>query len=263
MTPLTPSPWFQANIRYLWLWPFNLVRDFPARYGRLVRTTQAGIRCLEQLPAAGAAASRQRHMNRWLTTTICRLIRGAHLFLVQWFDLIGGPEIIQLLFHLFINTTPLTPDEIATMTAILGPKAMRYQDVRIATGGILTFIFKWNGNLAFTAWHTISLPPAPAHHTRANRGLLVHELLHVYQYENVGSRYMTEAIYVLIKTRRDCYQYGGITGLREAAHQQRRYAQFNREQQAQIVQDYYNRQLNGLDVATYQPYIQQLRDGQL
>jgi hypothetical protein len=182
---------------------------------------------------------------------------------VQTFDLLGGPEIAQFFLRLISHTTSLTATEKTMIAAILGEGGMRYQEVYIAEGGGLNLIFRWNGNLAFTAWYTICLPQAPANRTRTNRALLVHELTHVYQYEKLGSRYLTEAIYMLIKTRRDCYGYGGTAGLARAHEQKSCFADFNREQQAQIVQDYFSRQRNGEDVAAYEPFIQQLQKGVL
>jgi hypothetical protein len=198
-------------------------------------------------------------MQFWLKEKIHNL----HLALVHCFDWLGGPRIAQIFLRFIAYSTPLTADEIATMKAILGENGLRYDTVRIAQDGGLNFIFRWNGNLAFTAWYTICLPQVPAAHSRGNRALLVHELTHVYQYEKVGTRYMTEAIYMLIKTRRDCYQYGGTAGLIQAHQQQKRFADFNREQQAQIIQDYYARQEKGADVAAYLPFVQQLREGLL
>jgi hypothetical protein len=140
---------------------------------------------------------------------------------------------------------------------------MRFQDVRIAEGGLLQWVFRFNGNLAFTAWHTIFLPRAPVSHARQNLALLVHELTHVYQYEQVGTRYMTEAVYMLITTRRDCYQYGGAAGLQQAHQQQVPLSAFNREQQAQIIQDFFSNCQTGSEITPFLPYIEDLRHGRL
>jgi hypothetical protein len=85
----------------------------------------------------------------------------------------------------------------------------------------------------------------------------------VYQYQQVGSRYLTEAIYVLIKTSRDCYAYGGRQGLQMAYERGKGYGRFNREQQAQIAQDYYEACLQKTDITPYIPFITQLQAGQL
>lgn len=255
--------WFRETMHDACLWPRNLVRDLPARSRRLAVTCGRGGWGAVCLPLEAVRAVRQKRLGEWARGNGRAFVHGLHLCLVQTFDLGGGPELAQFFFRLIAQTAPLTPAETAMISAILGPENLRCQDVRIAEGGGLKFIFKWNGNLAFTAWHTISLPQNPAHHSRANRALLVHELAHVYQYEKVGTCYMTEAIYALAKTKRDCYQYGGATGLARAYEQGKKYAQFNREQQAQIVQDYYIKQAAGQDVSAYLPYVAAWRDGRL
>ena len=87
----------------------------------------------------------------------------------------------------------------------------------------------------------------------------MHELTHVYQYEQVGSRYLGEAIYILIKTKRDCYRYGGRDGLRAVKAKNGRFSDFNREQQAMIVQDYFTAMERGEETAVYTPFIEQAR----
>lgn len=191
-----------------------------------------------------------------------RLAQTIHLLMVQLFDLIGAPELIQFILRLPAHTSPLTPAEKAAVTDHIGIR-MRLTDVRLAEGGLLRWVFRFNGNLAFTAWHTIFLPQTPVSHSRQNLALLVHELTHVYQYEQVGTRYMTEAVYMLITTRRNCYQYGGAAGLQQAHQQQIPLSRFNREQQAQIVQDYFSGCQAGNDISSFLPYIHDLRHGRI
>jgi len=230
--------WLSGIAISLWLWPLNLLRDFPVRVRRVKHT--------------------------WVTAVALphHLVHTIHLLCVQLFDLAGAPELIQVLLRLPTHTTALTPEERDTIIDHIGVQ-MRLSDVRLAEGGILKWVFRFNGNLAFTAWHTIFLPQAPASHSRQNLALLVHELTHVYQYEQVGTRYMTEAVYMLITTRRNCYDYGGSAGLQQAHQQQIPLSQFNREQQAQIVQDYFSRCQAGKDTSPYLPYLDDLRHGRL
>lgn len=255
--------WFRERLRDGWLWPRNLVRDGRQRLRRLGQVCRTGAGGLWSLPAEMKAGDGRRLLNKKGK----RLIHGGHLLCVGVFDLLGGPELAQFFTRLFTFTTPLSAEERAVMASILGETGLRYDEVRIAEGGLWENVFKINGQLAFTSWYTINLPrPSPdfpAAHTRANRALLVHELVHVYQYENVGSRYMTEAIYELVRTKRDCYQYGGGPGLVEAAQSAKAYRHFNREQQAQIVQDFYSKRERGEAVEAYYPYVAQCRKGEL
>lgn len=254
--------WLGERLRDLFMWPTNLVRDFPVRTSRLLRTIARAINGILFFVPEFLDALRHREVGSWLRALPGRLADWLHQLLTQIFDLCGGPEIAQFIIHLLTKTTPLTGEEIATMSRILGPTAMRYGDIRVVEGGIFDLVFRLNGNLAFATWHSINLPRT-GRHTRENRGIVVHELTHVYQYENVGTRYLGEAIYMLIKTKRDCYNYGGTQGLIVACTVGRRYRHFNREQQAMITQDYYSRSEQGLELSSYEPFITQLRSGEL
>ncbi len=255
--------WFIERLRDVLMWPANLLRDFPVRLKRLGHTLwRAAAGSTNFLTKSRGKvtrpeekeSSRQGDLFSWL-----------HQLLAQSFDLIGGPEILQFLTHLITNTTPLTDDEIAMISSILGPDKMRYKEIRVAEGGLLESIFRRNGSLAFSTWRTVHFPKHDGGrrhpHTRSNLPIVVHELTHVYQYHQVGSRYLGEAIYQLIKTKRNCYDYGFIKGLESAAAAGKKFSDFNREQQAQIVQDYFTLLQKEADVTAYEPFIRQLRDG--
>jgi len=254
--------WLAERLRDASMWPINLVRDLPVRLNRLLGTVWRGLHAAARLLPDWAQARREGRAAFWRREKLGRLAHGIHQLLVQIFDLAGGPEIAQFFMHLITRTTPLTGSEIALIAGVLGPNAIRFGDVRVAEGGLLHLVFKYNGNLAFATWHTVYLPRT-GRHTRANLPVVVHELTHVYQYECVGSRYLGEAIYLLIKTQRDCYNYGGVVGLQSACAAGRCYADFNREQQAKITQDYFDLREKGSDVTAYEPFMAQVRAGEL
>jgi hypothetical protein len=95
---------------------------------------------------------------------------------------------------------------------------------------------------------------------RSNVGLLIHELVHVYQYERAGSRYLIEA---LAAQRGEGYDYAGPDGLKAARSAGRCLADFNREQQAQILQDYYARLASSDEVDHFEGYADDLRSGKI
>ena len=254
--------WLGERVRDFFMWPTNLVRDFPVRVGRLLMTLIRAVDGLLFVLPEFLDAVRHRETGRWLRMKIGHFFDWLHQLLTQLFDLFGMPELAEFLIHLTTKTTALTGDEVAMISSVLGPQAMRYGDVRVVEGGLFDLIFKLNGHLAFATWHSINLPRT-GRHTRQDLPIVVHELTHVYQYEQVGSRYLGEAIYMLIKTKRDCYDYGGRRGLVGACAVGRRYAHFNREQQAMISQDYYTLRARGSDVTAYEPFIAQLRSGAL
>lgn len=252
--------WLGERVRYLIRWPVNLVRDLPIRIKRLMQTAVIAIQGILFFIPELLDAVLHRETRQWARYKLGRIVEWLHRLLAQLFDLFGGPELGQFFFQFFTMTTPLTAQEIALMSDIAGPRAIRYKEVRVAQGGILDIIFKLNGNLAFATWRTINIPKH-GRHTRENQPLVIHELTHVYQYEQIGSRYLGEAIYMLIKTKRDCYDYGGRDGLEYACSARIQYCDYNREQQAMIAQDYCTLRQIGADVSAYQPYIDEMRAG--
>ena len=254
--------WVKERGRDAIMWPLNLLRDGGKRSGRLRQTLWQGARNSVQWLPHAVKSAKVGVLGEWLIRQLGLLVHWWYRLLMQTFDVLGGPEIGQFLMHFITHTTPLTPAERAIAEEVLGQNAMRYQDVRVAEGGLMDWVFRWNGNLAFTTWHTVNFP-RNGRHTRHNHPILVHELTHVYQYERIGSRYLGEAIYMLIKTKRDCYRYGGVDGLLAARQDGQCYRDYNREQQAQIVQDYFARRQDGRDVTAYEPFLLELRAGEL
>jgi len=178
-------------------------------------------------------------------------------------DAIKAPRMLELVWRLLVRTSRLTGAEITTAASVLGQNSIRYEAVRIANGGVLGFAFKLNGGRAFTLFHTLNLPGS-GNHSRENLSLLVHELVHVYQFETVGIRYIPEA---LLAQRREGYDYGSWQALVEARGRGEGLDTFNREQQAQIAQDYYRwvvePQREDAVRDAYEPYIEDLRRGAL
>ena len=220
--------WCKERWRDAMLWPLNLVRELPGRLTRLRKVT-----------AAEAATLRLSPQMKPVVGQPVRL----HNSIVYLFDLLGGPELAQYLMRFAFRITPLTTKETAAIQSVLGPLAIRYQDVRIAEGGLLPYIFRLNGGRAFCAWHTIFLP-SEGRHTRDDHSLLVHEATHVFQYERTGTAYIGHALYAQRRMGRGAYDYGGIEGLKQGVP----YSAFNREAQAQIAQDYFARREAKQDV---------------
>jgi hypothetical protein len=228
--------------------------------GRLALTIWAGVSGLVTLvPAAerawragkwaglqGWARAAVLHSGGWLATLITRLL-----------DLIGLPELLDFLWRTASHVSPLTGWEIAAASRVLGPTALRWGDVRVAQGGLLRLCLKLRGDRAFATFYTINLPRSGLH-ARENLDVLIHELVHVCQYERVGSVYGPESLYA---QRTSGYHYGGPEGLRRAWAEGKHFCAFNREQQAQIVQDYYLQLCHGWDTTDYEPFIAEMRAG--
>ncbi len=92
--------------------------------------------------------------------------------------------------------------------------------------------------------------------------IFVHELVHVCQYQKFGSVYISRALRG--QYSHEGYEYGGAYGLAEALAIGKGYLDFNFEQQAQIIEDYYevNNRLdlliNPFIVNTYRHYYQEM-----
>jgi hypothetical protein len=217
------------------MWPLNLVRDLPRRTGRLIASLDAisDIRDLNSLIY-------------WIQAMVWYI-----------FDLMGGPELAQIGLRLVSETRSLTSEEMRLAKAVLGRRSIRFGDVRIATNGVLLYFFRMNNNRAFATWHTVNLPASKS----GNVSLLVHELTHIYQYERVGSVYITQGLWAQYRLGKSAYDYGGIDGLREGHAAGKRLSDYNREQQGQIAQDFLAQVLEEGDTDAYGPFIHDLKRG--
>lgn len=248
------ADWLGDRISDVGLLLANLVRFTPARLARIAASLASGAVAAVRLPAGAVRAWRAggaRPLGRRL-----RLAgRNGGLWVARLFfqvlDLLGAPELVAIVWRVATGARALNSDELALAARILGPAMRRYGDVRVARGGILPLIYRLNGGRPFALFQTINLT-CPA------EDIFLHELVHVCQYERVGSRYIVEA---LLAQREEGYGYGGEEGLRVAWAQGRRLRDFNREQQAQILQDYYCRLCQDLDTSAHEPFIREFHMG--
>jgi hypothetical protein len=259
------STWFSDRLQDATMWAVNLLRDLPLRVGRLAVALWRGVRGVI-LAAPEAVRAARNPAGPGLRGWLRAIPRNAGIWLIvllfRLLDLIGVPELWSLLVRSFSHVSPLTGEEIGAAAAILGPIAIRYTDVRVAEGGVLNLIFARNRQRAFTTFHTINLPSSGPHR-RANFAILLHELVHVYQYERTGGLYIAEAIYA---QKTAGYSYGTLDELRQCLADGACYRDFNREQQAQLVQDYYQRHRSRAPeetLAVYKPFITQMREGRI
>lgn len=181
------------------------------------------------------------------------------------FDVLLGPRVFEFIWHVLTRASPLSEAEIDAASEVLGKNAIRYDAVRVAEGGLLRPIFKLNKGRAFTTFHTINFP-GNGHSSRSHIDIVVHELVHVFQFELVGSIYIWQAL----RAQREAgYQYGGWQQLETAWINGKHLRDYNREQQGQIAQDYYNEVVSkGLSAGdskrlAYEHYIDELKNKEL
>jgi hypothetical protein len=194
----------------------------------------------------------------------CKCIKGnfvsftllAGLIAAKIFGLYAFPEIMDLLWQRTkSNTRSLTTTEEKEARKVFG-ESINYSKVRIDEFSFIAWIgAKMNRclNMGVTTFHTINFNrKIRTEAGNADMKWLIHELTHIAQMEHCGSKYLVEAIYAQA-TEGYAYKLGSKLHLSE----------YNREQQASIVADYYIIHSSGGSTAAYDPYITQLRVGEL
>ena len=124
------------------------------------------------------------------------------------------------------STRPLSDEELALSKTYFGD-TIDYKLVRVHPSANLT------ANklaLAYVSFNTIN------HWRPISRDVFIHEMMHVWQYQNLGAIYTIKALHA--QYRGNAYDYGGFEGLYHAMLQGRDLLSFNFEQQAEIIQDY-------------------------
>ncbi|HKJ67305.1 MAG TPA: hypothetical protein VKA68_05065 [bacterium] len=170
-------------------------------------------------------------------------------------ELPGLGEILQIVWGLVFRVRPLTSEEQEAY-AILDPSlSLPVRTIRIDADSFITRI---NGGRAVASMYIVHLPDEAT-----PTDVVMHELAHVRQYEEVGVRYMFEALHAQFFGAG--YDYGDLAFARsEGSH----YSHFNREQQAQICQDYYRATrgeytIYGASREQLEPYIADYRMGRI
>lgn len=125
------------------------------------------------------------------------------------------------------NTRTLTSAEMAVASQVFGG-SVNLNLVRVDERAVVGPAFT---DREYASFHTINGWGGLTEDT------LLHELTHVWQYGESGAIYMPQAIHAQLSVEK--YVYGGAVGLQNAKAAGRGIRSFNREQQAQIVQDFY------------------------
>lgn len=153
------------------------------------------------------------------------------------------------------RTRPLTAVEMAEARRVFGD-AVPYRRVRIDERSVIAALgarLRRCSSMGVAIAHTVHFNrPIDAAPGSVDMAWLIHELTHVAQMHAVGLRYLGEAIAAQYGAG---YCYGGRAGLRG-----RRLADFNREQQGDIMRDAYRALVAG-DPGPYRPYIEDARAG--
>jgi hypothetical protein len=171
-------------------------------------------------------------------------------------DVCAFPELMDYLWQIVkLNTRNLTIIEEQEARSIFGNR-INYQKVYIDEASFIAWLgAKLNrcSGMGIATFHTINfnrkLNTAAG---SSDMKWLVHELTHVAQMEHTGSKYLVEAFHAQISSG---YSY--------RSGEKKHFREYNREQQACIVADYYLARCLGGSTAAYDPYIAELRAGEL
>jgi hypothetical protein len=151
---------------------------------------------------------------------------------------------------------PLTQYEISEASRVFG-NAIDYAKVVVAEGSLAAEIISSSDN-AVTPANTIYFPVGGS----ASMSWLIHELTHVWQYQTTGWTFDYRSPGAWISG----YEYAASGKTREqtliAARKEGRSLQsFNREQQGDILRDYYKRLKVGQSTDAWQPFVDDVKGG--
>ena len=108
----------------------------------------------------------------------------------------------------------------------------------------------------------VNLPNKPIsvnHPEHYKIGWLIHELTHVWQFQHIGWKYLTQAIQLQIQMGKKAYNFGGEKGLKTMLKEQKHINDFNLEQQGDITRTYYERKTQAKSVQSWEPFIEDIR----
>ena len=171
-------------------------------------------------------------------------------------DACAFPEFMDRFWQIVkLNTRSLTAIEEQEARSVFGNR-INYQKVRIDE----TSFIAWLGarlnkflGMGVATFHTINFNRRlKTTSGSSDMKWLIHELTHVAQMEHTGSQYLVEAFHAQANAGY-AYRFG----------EKKHFCEYNREQQACIVADYYITRCSGGSTEVYDPYIAELRAGEM
>jgi hypothetical protein len=191
------------------------------------------------LTKLSTAYLRLQHAIRWLPLRGKRL--GKHILRFCWsdvhwwiesfyllLDLLAIPELYETLQDVIKwRSRPLLDAERVLLYPIFG-ESLDYDRVRIDERAYLGPP-QWK--ICYVSFYTINA------WGRMGPALLIHEMVHVWQFQHWGSVYIPRALRA--QYSEEGYNYGGAPRVANWARQQARLEDFNPEQQADLIADYW------------------------
>ncbi|MEE9439768.1 MAG: hypothetical protein V3V14_12255, partial [Saprospiraceae bacterium] len=169
------------------------------------------------------------------------------------FDLFFIPDIYEILFLWIRKDVRLLTDEEKQIAKHYFKNAIDLSQVRIDVN--MSKMVQKRAQ-AFVTFHTIH------YNNEIPKEIFIHELVHIWQYQQMGSVYIYRALKA--QKSKEGYDYGGVEGLYNAMLSHKRFIDFNFEQQGEIFEDFCKIQniealfQNQMVMATYQYFIGQV-----
>lgn len=199
---------------------FDVFRLLPLRLMRLfshLRLGFSGKHDLRSRPDPKIQSSLGSRMLAWWGESL--------VYLLECF---GIGEIYETLMDFVkFNTRPLTEAEIELAQTIYGDN-IRYKRVRVDEYAL---IGPRQAQICYVSFFIINNWKGMSEST------LIHELMHVWQYEHLGAVYMPRALRAQFSEVG--YNYGGVAALKACLLKGQDIRSFNLEQQADIVEDFF------------------------
>lgn len=192
--------------------------QLPLRFGRFGKHAWDGLLFFrEKENFKGASVLVRAHLFWWLG------------LLLRFMDCFAMGEIYDTMMDLakFRETRPLRDWEIELGRSVYGDN-IRWELVNVDERAYLGPKQK---NFAYVTYHTINTWGP------LNQSTLMHEFVHIWQYERYGAIYLAKALQAQYSEKK--YDYGGLPALRQALAEGKRFEDFNFEQQGDIVGDYH------------------------
>lgn len=159
----------------------------------------------------------------WLVELLLLLLEIAGI--AEWYELLA--------FVFKFRTRKLNEQELRIAKSVFG-NTLPYERIRIDESA---HIGPRQGRFCYVSFFTLNS------WGQLSATLLIHELAHVWQYQNIGIRYIPRAL--AAQRTASGYNYGGAAALQQAIASGKGMAHFNLEQQADLIEDYFRLQ-NGL-----------------
>ena len=198
----------------------DIFRLFPLRVFRLLKHFGLGLRFEHHQRSSPEPDLKSGFLHR-LTAWWVELL----VYLLECLGL--GETYETLMDFVKFNTRPLSPREIELAKTIYGNN-IRYKRVRVDKYAL---IGPRQARFCYVSFYIINSWKGMSDST------LIHELMHVWQYEKGGAVYMPRAIRA--QYSKMAYDYGGVEALKECLLKGQNFKAFNFEQQADIVEDYF------------------------